>query len=155
MKKNLIVLSLSVLMLSGCASVAPVVSNGGTTPIRNAVSQVKEIDDLQTVADYARTAPARTLFVFDIDDTLLTAEQFFGSDYWYEWQKQKGLPSSEAVKCKFDYIALNYEAQSMKPTQIDAAEVFNAITAPKMLQWIPFVKIMLPLSELTSTVTLL
>lgn len=118
------------LALSGCAALpvtAPV-----TLPQPPAVSEVRETEDLQDVTEALKVLPTKTLVVFDIDDTTLTAEQFFGSDYWYEWQRPENLGKSEKVSCKFDYIALNYEAQTMKPTQGDAAEIFNAIPHDKL-----------------------
>ena len=120
------------LMLTACVS-APLIP-AATAPTANATvpSVVTDIDDMTAVSDFAAQHDQRTLFVFDIDDTLLTAEQFFGSDYWYEWQKAKDLPNEQQVKCKFDYIALNYEAQTMKPTQADAPAIFNAVSQPKL-----------------------
>lgn len=122
------------LALSSCATVASVATAPSTpAPMtRPAESEIKEINDLACVTDELRDTPARTLVVFDIDDTTLTAEQFFGSDYWYEWQKPENLGKSEKVSCKFDFIALNFEAQTMKPTQRNAAEIFNGITYDKL-----------------------
>lgn len=128
-KTTVIAMSLA---LSSCATMQAV-SPVQTPPVStNAVSEVKETKDLASVVDELRNTTARTLVVFDIDDTTLTAEQFFGSDYWYEWQKPENLGKSEKVSCKFDYIALNFEAQTMKPTQQDAAAIFNGITHDKL-----------------------
>ena len=51
-----------------------------------AVSEVRAIDDLALVSTVLAESPKRTLLVLDIDDTLLTSDNFFGSDKWYEWQ---------------------------------------------------------------------
>lgn len=130
---QLVPVLLAGLMLTACVSVP---QQAPTAPVQPStvmpVSVVTDIDDLTAVADFAAKQDQRTLFVFDIDDTVLTAEQFFGSDYWYEWQKAKDLPNEQQVKCKFDYIALNYEAQTMKPTQADAPANFNGVSQPKL-----------------------
>ena len=64
-----------------------------------------------------------TLIVFDIDDTLLTSETFFGSDHWYEWQR--GLKKGDVgyVPCKFDVIALNYEMGTQRVVEPEAVDI--------------------------------
>lgn len=93
-----------------------------------------ESEDLKDAALLDTSAEGRTLFVFDIDDTLLTSTTFFGSDYWYEWQKYiAGNGSHAPVPCRFDIIALNYEAGTQKATQEDAPQIFNSIKSDKLL----------------------
>lgn len=97
-------------------------------------SRVTEIKDLGVVPGLAAGEMGRkTLVVFDIDDTLLTSETFFGSDYWYEWQGR--LPDQDPAKvpCRFDVIALNYEAGTQRRTQDDGPAIFNAITADRLI----------------------
>jgi hypothetical protein len=71
--------------------------------------------------------------VLDIDDTLLTSATFFGSDAWYEWQKNLSPQSPGYVPCKFDVIAMNYEAGTQVPTQADAVAAINAIPLDKIM----------------------
>ena len=78
--------------------------------------------------------PEATLLVLDIDDTLLTASDFFGSDHWYEWQKtlQDGDPAKPI--CTFDALALNFEAGTQKAVEENVSPVFiRAINLPKLL----------------------
>ena len=113
------------LLLGACASAPP--------QTHQAHSDVRDIDDLGAVAAALAESPGRTLLVLDIDDTLLTADAFFGSDRWYEWQKT--LPSGDPgkVPCLFDVVSLNYETATMHPTQPDGPGRINALPVDKLL----------------------
>lgn len=113
------------LLLSACASTGP----QRTT----AQSEIRNIDDLASVATALAESPKRTLLVLDIDDTLLTSQHFFGSDAWYDWQKTLDSSDPGKVPCLFDVIALNYETGTQRPTQPNAASVINALQRDKLL----------------------
>jgi acid phosphatase class B len=50
------------------------------------VSQIVKVKDLSAAIEQAKALRLRsTLVVFDIDDTLLTGTEFFGSDKLYDW----------------------------------------------------------------------
>jgi hypothetical protein len=94
--------------------------------------------DLKDVLTAIAASEVKTLVVFDIDDTILTIPEFFGSDSWYEWQKtikpdpQGKLPEGY-VPCTFDVLAINQEAARQNLTQPDATTIFNSITGDKIM----------------------
>lgn len=121
----------SILLLAGCKGM-PTKSEGLRPDTAPAPSKVEEVKDLKAITTALDQAAARkTLLVLDIDDTLLTSRVFFGSDSWYEWEKT--LPAEQKVLCKFDLIALNYEAGTQVLTQADAPELVNALTVDRIL----------------------
>ncbi|MBT6716797.1 MAG: DUF2608 domain-containing protein [Nitrospina sp.] len=66
------------------------------------------------------------LIVFDIDDTLLTAEQLLGSERWVHWYK-KNQAKLELLPCRFDIASILYEMGTMRPTESNLGHRFNAI----------------------------
>jgi hypothetical protein len=121
----------ALLLLAGCQGL-PVREAAQAPAAAPVLSQVDEVKDLNAIAAALAAAQGRkTLLVLDIDDTLLTSERFFGSDAWYEWEKT--LPQGERVLCKFDVIALNYEASTQVLTQADAPALVNALTVDRLL----------------------
>jgi len=112
--------------LSGCGHLgtkAPLTTNP------NPESQVIEVKTLAAIpGTLAASGSRKTLLVLDIDDTLLTSAGFFGSDRWYEWQKTLADGAPGKVPCKFDVIALNYEAGTQVATEPgDGPRIVNAI----------------------------
>lgn len=113
---------LSVLLMSGllwgCATVPPPVSSTQST------------DDLAEMADQVlaladRLGPEQVLAVFDLDNTLLQAQQYLGSDQWYEWQDHL----ADGGECVPGQVANVLAAQgalfavtAMQLTQEDALE---------------------------------
>jgi Protein of unknown function (DUF2608) len=95
----------------------------------NPESQVVETKTLASIPEALVAGGTRnTLLVLDIDDTLLTSAGFFGSDRWYEWQKS--LPDGDPgkVPCRFDVIALNYEAGTQVATEPgDGPRIVNSV----------------------------
>lgn len=100
----------------------------------------REVTSLQDIADAVAQLPDTTLVVFDIDDTLLstpivrpdagtdiTARRFFGSDTWYNWQKDLKAGDPQKVNCLFDVIAINYEAGEQQPVT-GASALLGGIT---------------------------
>jgi hypothetical protein len=99
------------------------------------LSKVQEIKDLKDLtAVLAEPGASRPLLVLDIDDTLLTSAEFFGSDSWYEWQKTLPAGHPALVPCRFDLIAMNYEAGVQKETQPGAAAYINSLKVEKLIQ---------------------
>lgn len=122
---------IAVLLLAGCQGL-PVREKASASTPAPVLSQVDEVKDLNAITTALAAAQGRkTLLVLDIDDTLLTSKSFFGSDAWYEWEKT--LPEGERVLCKFDVIALNYEAGTQVLTQEDAPALVNALTVDRLL----------------------
>lgn len=97
-----------------------------TTPI----SIIEETRDISNVLQKNSSHP-EILLVLDIDDTLLTADQFIGSDKWYEWQKS--LPDNEKIACKFDVIGIANEIGSMSTTQPELATYINSLNIDKLV----------------------
>lgn len=70
------------------------------------------------------------LVVFDIDDTLLESESFFGGDTWYNWQRgrpvldQKGdtiqIESGDVISCIFSKLGTLYELGNYKVIESSA-----------------------------------
>jgi hypothetical protein len=118
------------LLLVGCTSQQVVSSKPGTASSSDLVTTRDLVDVLKVLSEPYN---GRTLLVLDIDDTLLTSPTFFGSDAWYEWQKTLSPQSPGYVPCRFDVIAMNYEAGTQVPTQPDAVAAINAVTLDKIM----------------------
>lgn len=105
---------------------------------KQVVSEVVKTDELSDAIAKASTLDLQsTLLVFDIDDTLLTATEFFGSDKWYDWQRGRALSpngnviatqDSEKVNCLFDTLGMVFEIAVNKPTQADMATLVNGVS---------------------------
>jgi FMN phosphatase YigB (HAD superfamily) len=109
--------------ISACAAQTP----------NHPVSKVVKVADLAPAFEQANLLPLdSTLVVLDIDDTLLTATEFFGSDKWYDWQRGRALSpngqalvtsDSDKVSCLFDTLGMTYEIATNKPTQENMLEL--------------------------------
>ncbi|UXI66254.1 DUF2608 domain-containing protein [Tahibacter amnicola] len=105
-------------------------------------SRYIETRNLTDVADVIRPLPpATTLVVFDIDDTLLStaylagksgSREFFGSDAWYNWQRD--LPDGDPHKqaCRFAFLGMNFEGEVGEPT-VHAAKAVASVTLDKLI----------------------
>ncbi|WP_233267314.1 DUF2608 domain-containing protein [Paraglaciecola sp. L3A3] len=123
----------SSLILTGCASDVSEVKPALSTNSAQAVSVIYQSWDLQDALDKAHSLDKEsTLVVFDIDDTLLTATEFFGSDKWYDWQRGRALDqqgvlintaATEKVNCLFDVLGMVFEIAVNKPTQANMADI--------------------------------
>lgn len=101
------------------------------------VNVVYSTTDLHDAVVQANTLDAQTtLVVFDIDDTLLTATEFFGSDKWYDWQRGRALnergaviPTGDAekVNCLFDTLGMVFEIATNKPSQPNMANLVHSV----------------------------
>lgn len=128
--------------LSGCATTpSPPPAAAPTAlvtqappPSRPVVSNILDSKNLHDAEALAHSLPLEaTLVVFDIDDTILTAPRFFGSDTWYRWQKNLPDDDQNKITCLFtDLLGFDYEAAGLMPTQVDAAEIFNRIPNDKL-----------------------
>ncbi len=130
MKVNALISALVMVAgLSACATVE--------TPVTPAVSKVIPTVDLAEALAPLQTLPAeKTLVVFDIDDTLLTATEFFGSDKWYDWQRGRALDAQgqpqpiadgDKVACLFDTLGISFEIATNVPTQANMANLVHSI----------------------------
>ncbi len=114
-----------------------VASNTDQGMANNVVSQIVETNELAQAIQQAKVLPQEsTLVVFDIDDTLLTAGEFFGSDKWYDWQRGRALNAngqvlntadSDKVSCLFDILGMTYEIATNQPTQANMAELVSQV----------------------------
>jgi hypothetical protein len=123
------------LALGGCANHADrnLTELDGEPPI----SLVRQVDDLTAAIKQAQVLPlSSTLMVFDIDDTLLTATEFFGSDKWYDWQRGRALgpkgeilvtPGEDRVNCLFDTLGIAFEIGVNQPTQGNMAQLVSGV----------------------------
>lgn len=120
--------------LSACTTQSIVSEPANHLP---AVSQVVKVQDLSAAIDQAKALPkSATLVVFDIDDTLLTATEFFGSDKWYDWQRGRALSpdgqplatdDADKVSCLFDTLGITYEIAINRATQDNMADLVNQL----------------------------
>ncbi|WP_165967465.1 DUF2608 domain-containing protein [Luteimonas aestuarii] len=124
-----------ILALAACAQL-PTTPSAAQPARQAAESQVTEIKALSAIPDVlAQGDVRRTLLVLDIDDTLLTSKVFFGSDRWYEWQKSLSPGDPGHVPCKFDVIALNYEAGTQVATEGAAGrDLINSLQVDTLMQ---------------------
>lgn len=118
-------------LLIGCASQQPTPSKPGTATVASQTVVTRDLIDVLKIL--SEPYKGRTLLVLDIDDTLLTSATFFGSDAWYEWQKSLSPQAPGYVPCRFDIVALSYEAGSQVPTQDDAVAAINAVPLDKLI----------------------
>lgn len=103
-----------------------------TGPATSRLYCAKKIAQMRSVL--AQVDPENTLLVLDIDDTLLTATDFFGSDHWYEWQKSLAADDPAKPICTFDVLALNFEAGTQQEVEQNVSTNFiRAINLPKLL----------------------
>lgn len=131
MKRSLTLL-FAALALSGCASAPARALPGAEAP----APEFQEVKKIAEVLPYLeKRDPKRTLVVFDIDDTLLKSERFYGSDTWYRWQASLPDGTPDKVPCLFELIGINYDALSLVATERDGAANFaiQAISADKLL----------------------
>lgn len=117
------------LLLVGCASQQPVSYDRGKAQA-DIITTRDLVDVLKVLSE---PYPGRTLLALEIDDTLLTSPTFFGSDAWSEWQKTLSPRSPGYVPCKFDVLAMTYEAGIQVPTQDDAVDAINTIPFDKII----------------------
>ena len=78
-----------------------------------------------------------TLVIFDIDDTLLEAVNFVGSDKWYAWQRGKDVynHSGELIKvrdeqvytCLFSILGTLFDLGTSKLTQDNAGNIITEL----------------------------
>lgn len=117
--------------LGGCSHI----STRSMAANANPESQVVEVKSLAAISEaLAASGSRKTLLVLDIDDTLLTSAGFFGSDRWYEWQKELKAGDPGHVPCKFDVIALNYEAGTQVATEPgEGQRIVNAVDTDTLL----------------------
>lgn len=86
-------------------------------------------EDLNDVAKALTESSVRTLLVLDIDDTLLTASTFYGSDNWFNWQRDPQTPKDAKVSCPLDVTAINTELGTQMETQTGASAIINPLIA--------------------------
>lgn len=101
------------------------------------ISEVREIKDLKEIKETIATLPsASTLVVYDMDDTLLTADHFFGSDRWYDWQRGRGnlpVPAEAKPQDLWKTIGYAFEMGSMSPTQPETKQIFSTTQPDTMI----------------------
>lgn len=118
-------LALSFAALSGCAFQGQEVVNMNNVHEVDIQSYTDErIDD--TLYRFRQTyAPDEILFVFDVDNTLLTSPegQFFGSDEWYDWQKHLADDDKAKVTCRLDIQGIAYNMAHLETTEDDALKL--------------------------------
>jgi hypothetical protein len=88
--------------------------------------EVDNFDPVFLEINSSQTKLNELLIVFDIDDTLLTAEQLLGSERWVQWYKNNQT-KLELLPCRFDVASMHYEIGTMVPTEPNLNDRFNEI----------------------------
>ena len=125
------------IILSSISACATSTGGSGHPDEKPPVSKIVNINDLAGAVEQAKKLPLRsTLVVLDIDDTLLTATEFFGSDKWYDWQRGRAISSfgeplaiteADKVSCLFDTLGISYEIATNRPTQKNMSSLVKQI----------------------------
>jgi hypothetical protein len=99
----------------GCVAAVPI-SNGPTV---DQIVVVKSYSDPGIGSTIDLFDPDATLFVFDVDNTLLESPtgQFLASDQWYKWQKGLADDDPAKVTCPLDIQGLGYSIAHLKATE--------------------------------------
>lgn len=87
---------------------------------------VSSFNDPKVQETLSRYPVDDTLFVFDIDNTLLTTRpgQFLASDEWYEWQRSLSDDAPEKIACRLRMQGLAYYLSHMESTERDVSSNF-------------------------------
>ena len=138
--KRYLTVAMTLSLLSGCAVYS---HSNALHQDEQPVSQILTVNDLAPAIAQAAALPLRsTLVVFDIDDTLLTATEFFGSDKWYDWQRGRALSpngqplvieDADKVSCLFDTLGITYEIATNRPTQDNMSALVNQVKNDQLL----------------------
>jgi len=102
----------------------------------------KNVKDLKALTQHvASNKPpiGTTLVIFDIDDTLLEANNFVGSSKWYNWQRGKVVTDFNGVKftikqenkfsCIFRSLSTLFELASTRTTQPDISNIMTELSS--------------------------
>ena len=114
-----------------CVLVLAVVSPTNGHAKTTIYEEVTEFDWIaEKIREQAKRNHGNSLVVFDIDDTLLESEIFFGGDTWYNWQRgqlisdQEGnsiqIKSEDVMSCIFAKLGTLYELGNYKVTDSNA-----------------------------------
>jgi len=118
-----IILTFVILCLSSEAMSKSIVLNNVTS-----LSRVEKIIDQEQPA-----SSDKVLVIFDIDDTLLKSDNFFGGDTWYNWQRGKTLSGvdgkpitiseEDKISCLFSKLGTLYELGGYHTTETGAVDL--------------------------------
>jgi hypothetical protein len=120
--RHFVLLSVIVLSLSAC-----VVSTDSTlSSARDEFHEITSYDETIVLDTIGRMAQERTLYVFDIDNTLLESPegQFIGSDQWYKWQLALPGSSPHKVECLLQMQGAAYYFAHLKATELGLSARF-------------------------------
>lgn len=102
------------------------------------IDQVTDLSVLKQHIEQDKAPLGKTLVIFDIDDTLLEANHFVGSDKWYNWQKGRhsvsptgekiSIKDSEKFGCISSLLSTFFELGSTHLTQKDAVDIVNELS---------------------------
>lgn len=98
---------------------------------------VKDLSLVQKQIELDNAAKHSTLVIFDIDDTLLEATNFVGSNKWYNWQRGRVvhdlsgnnfvIDNKDKFLCIFRTLGTMFEIASTQLTQTNAAQVVSEL----------------------------
>lgn len=90
------------------------------------ISQVQDIDKISEVNKYIDN---KTMVLFDIDNTILTADQSLGSDQWFDYyvktKVEQGNDKLAAVHATLDKWMYIHQYTKVKPIENNTVEVIN------------------------------
>ncbi|MFT5451111.1 MAG: hypothetical protein ACI9N9_000593 [Enterobacterales bacterium] len=107
---------------------------------------IEDVKDLNIVKQHLNANKENKndiLVIFDIDDTLLDAVNFVGSNKWYDWQRgrevldTKGntitVQKQDIYYCMFSTLGTLFDLGTSKLTQPDTAQIINDIDSHDLM----------------------
>lgn len=112
---RLILIVGAALSVAGCAALPP----AGIGAEIDERTTIKSFSDSKVQEIVARLDGRNTLYVFDIDDTILRhpAGEFFGSDRWFRWQGELKAGAPGKLDCRLDVLGAAYYMAHLELTE--------------------------------------
>ena len=116
-------------------TIALAFSTHADTFVHEDVKQLSLVE--RAITQHVKSSPGNVLVVFDIDDTLLESQRFFGGDTWYNWQRGREVLHEDGSKvviaernqmnCIFSKLGTLYELGQYHATEPTAAELVGRL----------------------------
>ncbi len=128
LKSSALLLALAVSM-SACSVSVPFIGDDEPAPkTEDLVVTVSSFESPEVADAVDRLSGSRTLFVFDIDNTVLENPdgQFLGSAQWYDWQSDLPDTDSRKLNCLLQFQGAAYLMGHMQATEEGLSASFIA-----------------------------
>jgi hypothetical protein len=141
MIKNTLILLATTLFISSCVDSTQL--GNQVENKRSSITEVKNLSSVEQTIKSNKLSPKDTLVIYDIDDTLITASHFLGSDRWYNFQLGNARNANGApLKPAKDQLAKNLFEETIGDTtwlsksqlsQSDSVEIYNNTPTDKLI----------------------